>query len=72
MAAGPYISIFSGTVMRYNAHQFGIVALPITLPHRSWPVVIVTLKNRTQSPVVERFIVAAHQAAKSHNLDKAT
>lgn len=69
MAAGPYISTFTGSVMRYNAHQFGIVALPVTLPHRPWPVVVVTLKNRTQSPVVERFIKAAHQVAKSYTFE---
>jgi hypothetical protein len=30
-----------------------------------WPVNIVTLKNRTLSPVVERFIECARQVAKS-------
>jgi DNA-binding transcriptional LysR family regulator len=30
--------------------------LPVDLPDRPCPVVVVTLKNRTLNPVVERFI----------------
>jgi len=31
---------------------------------RSWPLSIVTLKDRTQSPAVERFMDCAREAAK--------
>ena len=39
--------------------------LPVKLPVRPWPVTIVTLKNRTLSPVVELFIACAREIAKS-------
>jgi DNA-binding transcriptional LysR family regulator len=65
MADGPYISVFTGSVMRQHAHRFGIAALPINLPSKPWPVVVVTLKNRTQSAAVERFIESVRQVANS-------
>jgi DNA-binding transcriptional LysR family regulator len=65
MAAGPYISAFGSSVMRHNAQRYNITVLPIDLPHQPWPVVIVTLKDRTLTPVVERFIVCAREVAKS-------
>jgi DNA-binding transcriptional LysR family regulator len=30
--------------------------LPIALPPRPWPIVLVTLKRRTLNPVAQRFI----------------
>ena len=39
--------------------------MPVDLPVRPWPVTILTLKNRTLSPVVERFIERLREAAKS-------
>ena len=65
MADGPYISVFTSSVMRQNAHRYGIAALPINLPSRPWPVVVVTLKNRTQSAAVERFIESVRLVANS-------
>ena len=65
MADGPYISVFTSSVMRQNAHRFGIAALPIDLPSKPWPVVVVTLRNRTQSAAVERFIESVRQVANS-------
>jgi hypothetical protein len=38
--------------------------LPVDLPTQTWPVVIATLKNRTLSPVVERFLASAREVAK--------
>jgi DNA-binding transcriptional LysR family regulator len=65
MAAGPYISVFGVSVMRLNASRYNITVLPIELPIQPWPAVLVTLKNRTLSPVVERFIACAREVAKS-------
>jgi DNA-binding transcriptional LysR family regulator len=65
MSAGPYVSVFTSSVMRQNAHRFGIAALPIALPSKPFPVVIVTLRNRTQSAVVERFIESAREVAQT-------
>jgi DNA-binding transcriptional LysR family regulator len=38
--------------------------LPVSLPLRSWPLSIVTVKDRTQSPAVERFMDCAREAGK--------
>jgi hypothetical protein len=38
--------------------------LAVKLPLRPWLVAILTLKNRTLSPVVERFIECAREVAK--------
>src|SRR5262245_14887310 len=65
MADGPYISVFTSSVIRMHAHRFGIAALPINLPSKPWPVVVVTLRNRTQSAAVERFVESIRQVANS-------
>ena len=38
--------------------------LPVDIPTRPWPVTVMTFKNRTLSPVVERFIECAREVAK--------
>ena len=65
MAAGPYISVFANSVMRLNAHRYNVMVLPIDLPAPPWPVVLVTLRNRTLTPVAERFVACAREVAKS-------
>jgi DNA-binding transcriptional LysR family regulator len=55
-ATGLYITTFPKSTFDLYANRFSLKALPIPLPSSPWPVVLVTLKNRTLSPVVERFI----------------
>jgi DNA-binding transcriptional LysR family regulator len=43
------------------AERFTLKVLPVDLLDRAWPVVFVTLKNRTLSPVVELFIAHVRQ-----------
>jgi DNA-binding transcriptional LysR family regulator len=61
LANGPFIAAYPRSVVLHN----GLTVLPVDLPVRPWPVVIITLKNRTLSPVVERFIECAHEVAKT-------
>jgi len=56
LAAGPFISALPGSMIRLNADRFGLKILPVELPRRPWPVAVVTLKNRTLSPVGARFL----------------
>lgn len=67
LATGPYIGTFPRSSMRLYADRFSLTELPVDLPIRPWPVVIVTLKNRTLSPVVERFLECTREVAKSIN-----
>src|SRR5262245_56994190 len=54
--SGHYIATFPNSTLRAYGDRFSLKALPINFPAQPWPAVIVTLKNRTLSPVVERFI----------------
>jgi len=56
LASGHFITTFPNSVARLHADRFSLKVLPVDLPARPWPVAIVTLKNRTLSPGVERFI----------------
>jgi DNA-binding transcriptional LysR family regulator len=56
VASGHFIATFPNSVARHYADRFSLKVLPVDLPARPWPVAILTLKNRTLSPVVERFI----------------
>jgi hypothetical protein len=50
---------------RSVAVRHSLKVLPVNLPIRPWPLAILTLKNRTLSPVAERFIGCAREVAKS-------
>jgi len=50
-------------IPRSVAHFNHLTVLPVDFPRRPWPVGIVTLKNRTLSPVVDRFIACAREVA---------
>jgi DNA-binding transcriptional LysR family regulator len=56
LATGDYVAAMPHSVLQSNAKMFGFKALPVKLPVRSFPVAVVTLKNRTLSPVAELFI----------------
>jgi DNA-binding transcriptional LysR family regulator len=56
LASGHFITTFPNAILRFHPNRRSIKVLPVALPDRPWPVVIVTLKNRTLNPVVERFI----------------
>jgi len=56
LASGRFIAMLPTALLRFHADRQSIKVLPVDLPDRPCPVVIVTLKNRTLNPVVERFI----------------
>ena len=60
LAKGQIIAAIPRSVVRFNS----LNVLPVDLPVRPWPVNIVTLKNRTLSPVVERFIECAREVTR--------
>jgi DNA-binding transcriptional LysR family regulator len=60
---GRFIAVLPASTLQLNADIFGLKMLPIELPMPPQFVVIVTLKNRTVSPVVERFIECAREVA---------
>jgi DNA-binding transcriptional LysR family regulator len=61
VANGSFLTAHPKSVARFCA----LKALPIRLPVRPWPIAIVTLKDRTLSPVAERFIACTREVANS-------
>jgi DNA-binding transcriptional LysR family regulator len=55
-ASGRYIATFPSSTLRVYGDRFALKALPVDFPPHPWPALLVTLKNRTLSPVVGRFI----------------
>ena len=65
LATGRYIAPLPRTIFNLYAKQFPLKILSVNLPVRPWPVMLVTLKNRTLSPVVESFIECTRSVSKS-------
>jgi DNA-binding transcriptional LysR family regulator len=65
LATGEFVTVFPKSVLRIYGDQLALKILPIDLPQRPWPVILITLKERTLSPIVERFIECARGVWKS-------
>jgi DNA-binding transcriptional LysR family regulator len=65
LATGRYIAPLPRSIFNMYAKHFPLKILPVDLPIRPWPVALVTLKNRTTSAVVARFIECTRAIAKS-------
>ena len=63
LATNSFIGGESGSVLQFNIDQFPLKVLPVDFPVRSWPIAIVTLKDRTLSSVVQTFIECAREVA---------
>jgi DNA-binding transcriptional LysR family regulator len=65
VAGGRFVTVAPMSAIRNDDNRYGLKPLPVELPPWSWPVTVFTLKNRTPSPVVERFIECAREVAAS-------
>ncbi len=65
LATDRFLASLAGSVLRFNAPRFGLKVLPIDLPAQPWPVAMVTLKNRTVTPVVQEFMKDVRIVAKT-------
>jgi DNA-binding transcriptional LysR family regulator len=61
VASGRYVANDPVSLLRFGGHDKALKRLPIKLPVQPRPVGIVTLKNRTLSPVAKLFIKCAHR-----------
>jgi DNA-binding transcriptional LysR family regulator len=64
IATGDFITTLPRSVLRLYADRLSLKALPVNFPTRPWPVSIITLKNRSLSPIAQRFIHCAENVAK--------
>jgi DNA-binding transcriptional LysR family regulator len=62
LATGRFVAAFPRSVLRVHADRYTLKELSVALPSLPWPVVVLTLANRTIAPVVERFITCAREA----------
>lgn len=65
LATGRFLTVLPDSVLRYNAKQWSLKALPVDLGVKPRAVAIVTLKHRTVSPVVQLFIEHLRAVAKT-------
>ena len=59
------ITTFARSIVLLNRKRHALTILPIDIPRQPLPAGILTLKNRTLSPIVERFLAVARDVAKS-------
>jgi DNA-binding transcriptional LysR family regulator len=64
LATGRFLTIFTGSTLRFPIQRSELKILPVKLSTARFPNGMVTLKNRTLSPVAQLFIDAAHEVAK--------
>src|ERR1035437_2322479 len=64
LATGRFVTIFPASALRFPARHSELKVLPVELPMARRPNGIVTLKNRTLSPVAQLFIDCAREVAK--------
>ena len=67
LASGRFISIVQASVVRYRSNDIPLKVLPIDLSSTRRPIGLITLKNRTLSPIAKLFIDAARDVAKPTN-----
>jgi DNA-binding transcriptional LysR family regulator len=63
LATGRFLSIVQASAVRYGFSENAIKVLPIGLPTTRRPIGLITLKDRTLSPLAKLFIVAARDVA---------
>jgi DNA-binding transcriptional LysR family regulator len=64
LASGPFLLAMSRSLLQFGTHLPPLKVLPVEFPGPPWPVGIMTLKNRTQSPVTKIFIECTREVAK--------
>jgi len=65
VATGRYLSISAGYSVTPPANNPLIKPLAVKLPDLRRPIVLITLRNRTLSPLAELFIKTAREVAKT-------
>ena len=64
LATGRFLTMFPNSLLRYGPQRTFIRILPIKLPKWDVPTSVVTLKDRTLSPIAQLFIDCLHDLAK--------
>ena len=65
LATGRYLTVLPQSVLQCNAKQWSLKVLPVDLGMKPMAVSLITLKNRTASPVVQLFVEQVRAVAKT-------
>jgi DNA-binding transcriptional LysR family regulator len=65
LTTGRFLSIFTASALRFSDHRPKLKVLPVELPVARLSVGVVTLKNRTLSPVAQLFASTARDVTKT-------
>jgi DNA-binding transcriptional LysR family regulator len=65
VAKGPFLALWPGSMLRFGVNRRMVKVLPVDLSVPSWPVGVMTLKDRTVSPATRLFIEHARKVAKA-------
>lgn len=65
IATGKFVGILPNSVAQFSAQRVGLKVLPVKMSALQNSVAIITVKNRTPSPMAELFISSARAVAKS-------
>jgi DNA-binding transcriptional LysR family regulator len=63
-ATGPFLAIVPASMLRFYTDYASIKLLPVELPMTQRSIGIITLKNRTLSPLARLFTECAREVAK--------
>ena len=64
MATGRYLGLIPGSMLHFNAKRYGLAPVPVAIAFNPGPAGLVTLKNRTLSPLAHLFMQTARELAK--------
>jgi len=64
LSTGRFLTILPGSMLHFSAKRLSLKILPVELPVQTWPVGIVTMKDRTLSPAAQLFVKCARDVAK--------
>jgi DNA-binding transcriptional LysR family regulator len=64
LTTGRYLAMLPNSMLHFSSKRLGLQVLPLKFSASPGPVAIITLKNRTISPVAQLFIKCAREVAK--------
>lgn len=70
LVTGRFVTVLPDSVLWYHARRRSLHPLPIDLRVKSPPIAIVTLKNRTVSPVVQLFVEHLRALARGRRVSR--
>jgi DNA-binding transcriptional LysR family regulator len=69
LATGRFVAAIPASTLRSKARDNALKVLPVEFPNQPWPVVLVTLKDRTLGSAAQQFIECARTVAREIPLE---